>query len=232
MRFSLQNRVRQNSEAISGWRSRSEFRQARFGAGESALKNFKRDCALANGLRKAAEGIGRRSNALRGKFGDFSTGKGHPRAFRGPPMPREDGDRRPGLFPERQGRPAVCQELFSACVPSGNEIGFRRIYAEIAWYPSALLAARTAHSLARRLPARKVETMFKLERSLWIVALVLALAAPISRADEPSPAPGFFDQLVAQVLEVILGPEEPVAPLTSPGPGDQMELGEYIPVGG
>ncbi len=74
--------------------------------------------------------------------------------------------------------------------------------------------------------------MFKAERSLWIVALVLALSAPISWADEPTPAPSFVDQLVAQVLELVLGPDAPAALQTSPSPGDQLELGEHVPGGG
>lgn len=71
--------------------------------------------------------------------------------------------------------------------------------------------------------------MSKAKHVLWIVALVAALAAPISWADDGSADPGFFQQLVAQLIEAIVGPE-PAAALTPPG--QNPELGEHIPVNG
>lgn len=72
--------------------------------------------------------------------------------------------------------------------------------------------------------------MSKVRHGIWIAALMLALSAPISRAEETSAQPGFFEQLVAQVIAVIVG-EEPTAASMGP-PSPAPELGELVPVGG
>lgn len=75
--------------------------------------------------------------------------------------------------------------------------------------------------------------MSKVKHLLWIVALVLALIAPTTWAEETSD-PGFFEQLLAEIVAAIVGPAEPPAAMlvNPPPPGAEPELGEHVPVSG
>lgn len=76
--------------------------------------------------------------------------------------------------------------------------------------------------------------MSKVKHVLWITALVLALAAPTSGAEETSAGPGWFEQLIAQIVAAVIGPAEPppASLLVTPPPGQEPELGEHAPVNG
>lgn len=75
MRFSLENRLREISKPIPGWRIGSDFRQTRFRAGKAGPKNFKVDWPVAQGLCRSAEAIFGAISALQGLAVDFFTAK-------------------------------------------------------------------------------------------------------------------------------------------------------------
>ena len=74
--------------------------------------------------------------------------------------------------------------------------------------------------------------MSKLKRGLWVVALLAALAATPVWAEESSAAATWLEDLVAQIVAVVVGEDAPTATPNSAAPGDELELGEYVPVGG
>jgi hypothetical protein len=74
--------------------------------------------------------------------------------------------------------------------------------------------------------------MSKLKRGLWVVALLAALAATPVWAEESSDAASWLNDLVAQIVAVVVGENAPAATPNSAVSGDEMELGEYVPVGG
>lgn len=75
--------------------------------------------------------------------------------------------------------------------------------------------------------------MSKLKHGLWVVALLAALAARPVWAEDSSAAAGWLNDLVAQIVAVVVGEDASSgATPNSAAPGDEMELGEYVPVGG
>ncbi len=86
--------------------------------------------------------------------------------------------------------------------------------------------------------------MAKAKHWLCIAAVTLALV-PVAWADDSPSVAGFFEELLARIVEQVVGPADadpseigilvPVGGANAtgdPGPGNQSELGIAIPVGG
>lgn len=75
--------------------------------------------------------------------------------------------------------------------------------------------------------------MVKLKLWLCVAALALASTAPAAWADEPGGVADIFDEIVAQIVEMVTGtPASDDGAGTQAHPGDEPEIGEIVPVGG
>lgn len=103
-----------------------------------------------------------------------------------------------------------------------------------AGYACARAEAQAGIEPARTSLAREGEAMKSLTKSLWGLALCVALwGAPVALADDGGNGGSWLQILVETIEEIILGtPPEDLTTLGDPVPVPNPELGELYPPGG